>query len=279
MERARIKDSYTISEISRLFGIGIDSLRYYERLGIIAPTRAANGYRIYGLNDLYRLAAIKELRSLGLGMEAIKRYLEHQDIAGTKALLADEERLIEEQIVALELRQEAIERRRDRIAAAEGGSFGSVEVLSFPIRRCVRISGHVERDEEMDLLISRLHRRYENQLPLLGSLTVGAFFDCEALAQGRANVFESVFFIVEDESVPSDFELPAGDYLTVRYRGPYAQDARFLAELARARNQRGMCEDAAPFEIYEIDNRDTACEEEFITRVEIYLQAEPAALG
>lgn len=279
MERARIKDSYTISEISRLFGIGIDSLRYYERLGVIAPTRAANGYRIYGLNDLYRLAAIKELRSLGLGMEAIKRYLEHQDIAGTKALLADEERLIEEQIVALKLRQEAIERRRDRIAAAEGGCFGSVEVLSFPIRRCVRISGHVERDEEMDLLISRLHRRYENQLPLLGSLTVGAFFDCEALALGRANVFESVFFIVEDESVPSDFELPAGDYLTVRYRGSYAQDARFLAELARARNQRGMCEDAAPFEIYEIDNRDTAREEEFITRVEIYLQAEPAALG
>ena len=95
MEPTRIKDSYTISEVSRLFGIGIDSLRYYERLGIIAPARAANGYRIYSLSDMYKLASIKELRSLGLGMEAIGYYLDHQELASTERLLADEIDLIE----------------------------------------------------------------------------------------------------------------------------------------------------------------------------------------
>ena len=39
-----MKDYYKISEISRLYGIGADSLRYYERAGIITPKRGENGY-------------------------------------------------------------------------------------------------------------------------------------------------------------------------------------------------------------------------------------------
>lgn len=271
MEPTRIRDSYTISEVSRLFGIGIDSLRYYERLGIIAPARAANGYRIYSLSDMYKLASIKELRSLGLGMEAIGYYLDHQELASTERLLADEIDLIEKQIAKLRERAAALTERRARLDAACGAATGEVIACELPARRCVRLSGRLERDEEMDLFISRLHRRYDTQLPLLGTMTVGAFFDREALAAGRTDVFESVFFVVDDESVPCDFELPAGRYLAYRYRGPYTQDASALAALARARGREGICEDTAPFEIYEIDNRDTAREEEFVTRVEVPL--------
>lgn len=275
MEHTRIKDSYTISEVSRLFRIGIDSLRYYERLGIIAPARAANGYRIYSLSDMYKLASIKELRSLGLGMEAIGYYLDHQELASTERLLADEIDLIEKQIAKLRERAAALTERRARLDAAQAAATGEVIAFELPARRCVRLSGRLERDEEMDLFISRLHRRYDTQLPLLGTMTVGAFFDREALAAGRADVFESVFFVVDDESVPCDFELPEGGYLTYRYRGPYTQDASALSALARARGREGLCEDAAPFEIYEIDNRDTAREEEFVTRVEVPLGCAP----
>ena len=269
MESPRIKDSYTISEVSRLFGIGIDSLRYYERLNIISPARAKNGYRIYSLSDMYKLASIKELRSLGLGMDAIGYYLDHQELRSTEQLLADEVDLIEKQIASLQERKTALIERRKRIDAARGAELGRVMVETQPARRCVRLSGKLERDEEMDLFISRLHRRYDTQLPLLGTMTVGAFFDRDALAAGRADVFESVFFVVDDPSIPCDFELPAGDYLTYRYRGSYAQDADALQHLAEASGSAALCADAAPFEIYEIDNRDTAREDEFLTRVEV----------
>ena len=77
------------------------------------------------------------------------------------------------------------------------------------------------------------------------------------------------FFVIDDEAIPCDFELPAGTYLTYRYRGSYAQDADALRNLAEYRGMPGLCEDAAPFEIYEVDNRDTVREEEFLTRVEL----------
>lgn len=274
MDSPRIKDSYTISEVSRLFGIGIDSLRYYERLGILAPARAANGYRIYSLSDMYKLACIKELRNLGLGMDAIGAYLDRQDLESTERLIADETRLIEQQIASLTERKAALAERQARLDAARDAVTGEVTVEHMPLRRCVQLSGRLERDEEMDLFISRLHRRYDEQLPLLGTMTVGAFFDRDALAAGRADVFGSVFFVIDDAQVPCDFELPAGRYLTYRYRGTYAQDAVALQRLAEARGTDGLCADASPFEIYEIDNRDTVREDEFLTRVEILQAAE-----
>lgn len=45
-----MKDYYKINEISNLYGIGVDSLRYYEKIGVLIPRRDTNGYRLYGLH-------------------------------------------------------------------------------------------------------------------------------------------------------------------------------------------------------------------------------------
>ena len=42
-----MKEYYKIGEISALYNIGADSLRYYEELGILKPKRDSNGYRMY----------------------------------------------------------------------------------------------------------------------------------------------------------------------------------------------------------------------------------------
>ena len=59
-----MKHYYRIGEISRLYGVGPDSLRYYEELGILKPHRGENNYRMYHIHDLWRLNVIRDLRSL-----------------------------------------------------------------------------------------------------------------------------------------------------------------------------------------------------------------------
>ena len=54
-----MKNYYKINEISKLYGIGVDSLRYYERLGILRPRRDVNGYRLYSLKEMYKLDVYK----------------------------------------------------------------------------------------------------------------------------------------------------------------------------------------------------------------------------
>lgn len=63
----------TVGQASRESGIGIETIRYYEREGIIpAVNRGANGRRQFGSSDIARLKFIKRFRSLGFSIPDIR---------------------------------------------------------------------------------------------------------------------------------------------------------------------------------------------------------------
>lgn len=63
-----------IGELARLSGVSADTLRFYEREGLLAaPARAANGYRSYGDADLERVRFVRAAQSLGFSLAEIAR--------------------------------------------------------------------------------------------------------------------------------------------------------------------------------------------------------------
>jgi MerR family mercuric resistance operon transcriptional regulator len=59
--------SLSIGELSRLTGVNIETIRYYERIGIMpVPPRTEGGQRIYGEDHLKRLAFVRRSRELGV---------------------------------------------------------------------------------------------------------------------------------------------------------------------------------------------------------------------
>jgi DNA-binding transcriptional MerR regulator len=65
-----------IAEVSERYGITSDTLRYYERIGLIQPVnRNGNGVRDYGEIDLRRVEFIKCMRSAGLPIETLIEYV------------------------------------------------------------------------------------------------------------------------------------------------------------------------------------------------------------
>ena len=65
-----MKEYYKIGEISALYGIGTDSLRYYEEIGILKPHRDNNGYRMYGIGDIRTLNILRDLRTIGFSRKS-----------------------------------------------------------------------------------------------------------------------------------------------------------------------------------------------------------------
>lgn len=66
----------TIKEVSEKFDISQDTLRYYERVGMIPPvTRTASGIRDYQEKDLGWVELAKCMRSAGLPVEAMIEYV------------------------------------------------------------------------------------------------------------------------------------------------------------------------------------------------------------
>ena len=98
-----------IGEVAKQSGLPVKTIRYYEEIGLLAPTveRSDSGYRLFHDRVLNRLAFIKRSQSLGLSLSQIKEILEIHDrgqlpCGEMKQLLQDKLAAIAQQIEALE---------------------------------------------------------------------------------------------------------------------------------------------------------------------------------
>lgn len=65
-----------IGEVARRVGVGVETLRFYERSGLLGrPARTEGGYRLYGSEELLTLEFIKRAQTLGFTLEEIKRII------------------------------------------------------------------------------------------------------------------------------------------------------------------------------------------------------------
>ncbi len=70
---------YGISVAAELSGIAVQSLRLYERYGLLTPARSEGGTRRYSADDLARLKRISELVNAGINLAGIARILDLED--------------------------------------------------------------------------------------------------------------------------------------------------------------------------------------------------------
>lgn len=89
-----------IAEVSEQYGLSVDTLRYYERVGLIPPVqRNAGGIRDYNELDLRRVDFIKCMRSAGLPIEVLIDYVElvqqgDETIDARKEILKEQRELL-----------------------------------------------------------------------------------------------------------------------------------------------------------------------------------------
>ncbi len=70
-----------IGALSKQTGVNIETIRYYERIGLIPPPpRTDSGRRLYGAEDVRRLTFIRHVRDLGFDIAAIKTMLALQEM-------------------------------------------------------------------------------------------------------------------------------------------------------------------------------------------------------
>jgi MerR family transcriptional regulator/heat shock protein HspR len=70
---------YVISVAAELAGVHPQTLRIYERRGLVDPARTGGGSRRYSEADLERLHRIQDLTNAGLNLEGVRRVMELQD--------------------------------------------------------------------------------------------------------------------------------------------------------------------------------------------------------
>jgi DNA-binding transcriptional MerR regulator len=100
----------TIGELAATAGVGIETIRYYERKNVLPePCRARSGYRQYGDDDVWRLAFILRAKALGFTLREIAELLG----AGHDQSVDEVQRLTRTRLCAVEREIEVLTQRRD----------------------------------------------------------------------------------------------------------------------------------------------------------------------
>ncbi len=69
-------EDLTIGALSARSGVNIETIRYYEKIGVMpSPARSASGYRIYGPEHVRRLHFVRRGRELGFGLDELRGLL------------------------------------------------------------------------------------------------------------------------------------------------------------------------------------------------------------
>ena len=117
----------TVSKLAEEAGTSADTVRYYERIGLLPDTeRSAAGYRLYGDEAVERLRFIKRAQRFGLRLEAIADLLDIRrrglcPCGHTRRLLEAKVAELDEEMAALARLREDISQMLDEGPAPGGG--------------------------------------------------------------------------------------------------------------------------------------------------------------
>lgn len=260
-----MKHYYRIGEISRLYGIGPDSLRYYEELGILKPHRGENNYRMYHIHDLWRLNVIRDLRELGFSMAQIQDYLQNRTLSSTEELLTRELSVIQERVNKLKELKANIEDRLQVLEEIQNQPLGVIEQKELKARRCYTIPSGYKIDEEMDMLIKQLINKNPDKLYIIGNNRIGSVIPLNKARNGAYHDYSQVFII--DKS--GDETIPAGTYLTVSYNGSSDNNQIYIPAMFDYAKAHGLTPAGPVLELLLADIHQTEQETERRTELQI----------
>jgi len=125
-----------IGELSRRTGCNIETIRYYERIGLLpAPVRSAGRYRLYDTADLRRLSFIRRARDLGFTLDEVRSLVflsakdEQEACANVRELAESHLVEIRAKIADLRAMERVLTASVRRCAAGEGPGCPILDVL------------------------------------------------------------------------------------------------------------------------------------------------------
>ncbi|MCU0883326.1 MAG: helix-turn-helix domain-containing protein [Beijerinckiaceae bacterium] len=130
--KADMQTSLRIGDLARSTGTTVETIRYYERIGLLAkPDRTEGNYRAYGTLDLKRLNFIRHARGLGFEVAEIRSLLDladhpDRDCGEADSIASGHLQAVEAKIEQLQLLQTELTRL---VGACRGGRAADCRVL------------------------------------------------------------------------------------------------------------------------------------------------------
>lgn len=265
---------FTIKEIAEMYGISTHIIRHYEKINMIHPMRTESNYRLYSEQDIYHLNIIRDLRELGVSLEAIQEYLEGRTLDTTIRLLKKNAELIQEEMALLNKKLSGINQRLNILAQLQPDdiSIHKVIVKEQKKRKAFRRLAEFTDEAGFEAEMRRLYGEILGVMDLYDFHFVGGIADWH---EKKGITYKGVFIL--EKYVKGSFEngelnqciLEQGTYASYYYQGNYQRTNQFIEEMVSALHEQGYMIIPPFYEFYLIDFHETNDVNEFLTEIQV----------
>ena len=136
------KEYLNVNELATLFGLNVQTLHYYDKIGILKPSYRdpKNGYRKYRFDQTYKLASIRYMRKLGYSIEAVRDFQDTKSPDEALKRLKERSAAIHAQWEEMMRIDHAILRKIQFIEdSKEGIDYENIQVVKYPERKYIPI--------------------------------------------------------------------------------------------------------------------------------------------
>ena len=270
----------SITELAKLRQVTSETLRYYDRIGLITPDYVdpQTRYRYYSIRQYEKLGTIKELRQLGMSIHDIPDYFSGRNLRKSHQLLLHQLELLEEEIRKQQLLSEILRRKLHFLSEITPPPPGDkVFCRAFPQRYMITFGEPAGGSREHAFAFTRLERYLDEVAPILASDRIGVYADWHLLEPSDDYIPAVPMIFVERDAIESEHKrtIPPGDYLCMNYRrGELERYHPSFARLHTYMAEHGWVLNGMIFQFYKIDVTLTSDPDE--TLMEIQVPVRPA---
>ena len=263
----------SIKEAADIFQVSTDTLRFYEKVGLISPTHnRRNGYRVYGPDEFSTISIVLELRRMGLSIEHIKDYLGNRTLETSMVLLNTGFYNISKQVEELgRMRTSLIESLQRYAMALSASQEERVHIMHQEERRGLVVSTEEIYYEDIPYAFLKCAREHGFAFSLFHDLT------CYEIDVDRLSVegvyLPNVMFILSDKEPESaDYLLPAGLYASCTFKGSFLRSPEIYQRILDYLGEQGYRTIRNPVEYAIINDGETDQFDEYICRLEVAVE-------
>lgn len=265
----------SITELAKLRRVTSETLRYYDRIGLIKPDYVDpdTKYRYYSIRQYEKLGTIRELRQLGMSVDDIIDYFKDRNLKKSLNILKKHQKILETELSEKILLGKILRRKLrfiEELAALPPTN--QVFEQEFPDRYMITFDEPAGGPREHAYAFTKLEWYLDEKAPILASDRVGVYADETLLEKSEGFVMAYPMLLVEESLIRSEYKqaIPAGKYLCMYYREGrlehYHESFEILKEYMRVNNFRVS---GKILQIYKIDVTLTSDPGETILEIQI----------
>ncbi|MBM6668528.1 MerR family transcriptional regulator [Lacrimispora saccharolytica] len=212
----------TITELAKLKQITSETLRHYDRIGLLKPDHISeSGHRYYSIRQYERLGTILELKKIGMSLKEIQEYFNNRNFEKSYQMLKkyqeEFEKNLQEQIHLNEILLQKLEFLDNLSSLPE---METVFEKEFPVRHIVTFGREAGDREEHAMAFTKLESYIKEEIPILASDRVGVFADERLLIPSEELIPAVPMLLVSPKNAEESYlqKIPGGKYVCMYYR-------------------------------------------------------------